>query len=261
MPGKKNGKVKLIWISTSVVVALIIAILAISMAPSSQNQQVQQVQQSSQQDSIPVVEAETEADEVPPISQPLEDVGEVEEISCDYVHDGVVIILGIESQNNPQLRFASELLMGEFCNRPELVREMTSFHDPSLGLVAYACDAATGMKGDTTLQESLSVYNQIYCDSSRQAIILEIDSAIDGVESYKNRLIQESDSQEPSDENDELADDAQSPTLTILDGITDDLNAAKTSVMGDGGHYEAVALVDNAKDRFASLLEEITGEA
>ena len=58
---------------------------------------------------------------------------------CNSVNDGIQrLVAGAENANETN-KIAADLLVGEYCNRPDLVHELSTAADPGLSLVAYAC--------------------------------------------------------------------------------------------------------------------------
>lgn len=65
-----------------------------------------------------------------------------------------------------QATAASDLLVNEYCKRPDLVQEIGAMNIPGIGIVAYGCEASSGKLGDDALQQSLGEYSDIYCQSA-----------------------------------------------------------------------------------------------
>ena len=81
-------------------------------------------------------------------------------------------------------KLASDTLLGEFCNRPELVQNMSIAYDPTVNLVAFGCDAASGKLGDAAFQDSIADYQEIYCSSAVETIEFEAVSWSDSIELF-----------------------------------------------------------------------------
>src|SRR5262245_11202853 len=54
---------------------------------------------------------------------------------CNSVNDGVQTIIAPDGSNETR-KIAADLLLGEYCNRPQLVHEVSAASDPGLNLVA-----------------------------------------------------------------------------------------------------------------------------
>lgn len=65
-----------------------------------------------------------------------------------------------------QAKAGSDLLIDEYCKRPDLIQELGAMNIPGIGIVAYGCEASLGKLGDHTLQQSLGAYSDIYCQSA-----------------------------------------------------------------------------------------------
>jgi hypothetical protein len=69
-----------------------------------------------------------------------------------------------------------------------------------MGLVAYACDAASGKIGDSALRDSLAAHAQIYCDSAFIVIFEESEFMSATIDDYLDELIQQAESDRESSE-------------------------------------------------------------
>jgi hypothetical protein len=102
-----------------------------------------------------------------PPEQPTKDVdctslaGSVKYLVIDIDGDGT----------NETRRTAAAVLMNEYCGRPELIAEIGTMAFPSVGLISYGCDSASGRIGDANLQESLREYATIYCEGAKLAVL------------------------------------------------------------------------------------------
>ncbi|HEY7734468.1 MAG TPA: hypothetical protein VIB07_06715 [Nitrososphaera sp.] len=102
-----------------------------------------------------------------PPEQPTKDVdctslaGSVKYLVIDIDGDGT----------NETRRAAASALMNEYCGRPELITEIDTMAFPSVGLISYGCDSASGRIGDENLQESLRDYATIYCEGATLAVL------------------------------------------------------------------------------------------
>jgi hypothetical protein len=103
-------------------------------------------------------ENEQNPEEVP---QPVSAV----EHNCTDVKSRVNGIV-YDDTGGAQATAASDLLVNEYCQRPDLVQEIGAMNIPAIGIVAYGCEASSGRLGDDALQQSLGEYSDIYCQSA-----------------------------------------------------------------------------------------------
>lgn len=82
------------------------------------------------------------------------------------------LVIDIDGEGrNETRRVAASILMNEYCSRPELITEISTMAFPSVGLISYGCDSASGKIGDANLQESLQEYATIYCEGATLAVL------------------------------------------------------------------------------------------
>src|SRR5439155_13161480 len=98
-------------------------------------------------------------------------------------------ITATEPVLSPQQKVASNILVGEMCNRIDLVHEIANTSDPGTSLVAYGCDSASGRIGDAALRNSLEDYQDLYCTSASEAIKIGADSLIEDVQAFKADIV------------------------------------------------------------------------
>lgn len=103
--------------------------------------------------------------------------------------EGEIIEENATSVLTPLEKLASDTLVGEFCNRAELIGEMSNAYDASLSLVAYGCDAASERTADVALQNSLEEYAGIYCTPVKVTIQNEIDLLVPSVQSFREDVL------------------------------------------------------------------------
>jgi hypothetical protein len=108
-------------------------------------------------------ENEQNPDDVP---QPVSAV----EHNCTDVKSRVNGIV-YDDTGGAQATAASNLLVNEYCQRPDLVQEIGAMNVPGIGVVAYGCEASLGKHGDEALQQSLGEYSDIYCQSAFFAVL------------------------------------------------------------------------------------------
>ncbi|MGI0015364.1 MAG: hypothetical protein ACREBU_18260 [Nitrososphaera sp.] len=165
--------------------------------------------------------------------------------------------IGIENDTavslTPEEKLASDLLVGEFCNRPELVQEMSDAFDPSINLVAYGCDTAAGKIGDATLQDSLRDYEQIYCVSATDTIRFEADVLMESVEIFRAEILPALQS-ELENQGDSNATSVVERAESILEMSSASANTAK-DLLSAGSMYEAARSLDQATTMYTGLLD------
>ncbi len=82
------------------------------------------------------------------------------------------LVIDIDGEGrNETRRVAASMLMNEYCSRPELITEISAMAFPSVGLISYGCDSASGKIGDANMQESLQEYATIYCEGATLAVL------------------------------------------------------------------------------------------
>jgi hypothetical protein len=213
---------------------------------------------------------------------------------CGSLNDGVKEILGVTdtdvNNNNNQSndrKVASDILIGEFCNRPTLIHEIMSTGDKSLHLVAYACDATSGKVGTRAIRDSLSIHKEIYCDSARQVIKNETDGFFDTIKQFRTEYLpllqtsyQEQYSEDQKDGNSTTnavtnssayneraipGDPRYLPQFNnssnvekVLDNVTQSLKESK-SFLNSENYYDAAKALDNASKTFIALFEKNDG--
>lgn len=95
------------------------------------------------------------------------------EVDCTSLAGSVkYLVIDIDGDGtNETRRAAASVLMNEYCARPDLIAEIGSMAFPSVGLISYSCDSASGRIGDENLQESLHDYAAIYCEGATLAVL------------------------------------------------------------------------------------------
>ena len=66
---------------------------------------------------------------------------------------------------------------------------MSAAYDPTINLVAFGCDAASGKLGDAAFQDSIADYQEIYCSSAIETIEYEAASWADSIELFRSEVI------------------------------------------------------------------------
>ena len=170
---------------------------------------------------------------------------------CNSINDGIQAIVAGPDRNETY-KVAADLLVGEYCNRPALVHEISAAADPGLNLVAYACEAASGTEGDSTLQNSMADHTLIYCESARSSIGDEIDSLLTAVEEFRQDFLAEL---EAANADGEMTDDIDS-IRAELDIITQLANGSRF-LLDSGEYYDSSQMLEKASESFGSLIERV----
>jgi hypothetical protein len=171
---------------------------------------------------------------------------------CNSINEDVesIIVEVDDSRANSTRKIAADLLLGEYCNRPSLVREMNGTGHTALSLVAYACDAASGKVGDTQLRDSLTDHKAIYCESAHFSINEEAAILKDSAEGFRQDFIAAL-----------REDNSTSPEFVAeLEASVDQINSAADtaiSLVTTGDYYEAVKKLDEASRAFEGLLKRV----
>ena len=205
---------------------------------------------------------EDEADEVP---DPEPEITDQEYATCISLDSSVDDLLGAESTtngteiNDDDKRIASDLLVGEYCTRSELIKEISDSDNPGVSLVAFACNSAQNKTGDLIMNESLEPYGPIYCTSAKTAILAEIDLLLEDVESFRIDILPalKEEEQEQSMNNSSVQANGTSLSMTeqmevMLDEIISDLESAQSII--DTDTYASAKLLDKALKDFAEVL-------
>lgn len=174
---------------------------------------------------------------------------------CNSINDSIQDIVAGSENANETRKLAADLLVGEYCNRPELVHQISAAADPGMNLVAYACEAASGNDGDSALQDSLADHTAIYCDSAKTTIAEETDSLLIAVEGFRTDYLTELEAAN--------AEDAGSSQAYDINAISADLDSISTladnskSLAVAGEYYDAAQILEKASGSFSALLERI----
>jgi hypothetical protein len=182
---------------------------------------------------------------------------------CTDLSGRVRTIVSLDAQAMDETRIAAaDTLVEQYCQRPELIREIGSMSNPGIGLVAYACDAGSGRIGDSAFQSAAEGNRQIYCDNAFIVIFEESEQMINAAETYIDDLLQESESGDPDGEgsdggpaaNDTASDPADAETRAKLEQISEFAKNAKSLLRADK-YYEAAKSLDSASKVSESLSE------
>jgi hypothetical protein len=211
----------------------------------------------------------------------VENVSENDLTACGSVNESVRELLGVVNGTIDNRKVASDKLVAEFCSRPVLIHEIASTDYASLSLVAYACDASSGKIGTLAMQDSLSDYSHIYCDSARQLIISETNTFLQSVEEFRTEYLplfeaglEENESEgnnndtisfddnSVNDDSNSAQDQEESSqnfsTTSVeitLDEVTQSLEEC-LALVDAGEYYPAAKSFDNASKKFIALFQE-----
>jgi hypothetical protein len=150
-----------------------------------------------------------------------------------------------------QEKLAADTLLGEFCNRPGLVQNMSAAYDPTVNIVAYGCEAASGKMGDAAMQDSIADYKDIYCSSSVETIEYEVDSWSDSISIFTTEVIPAAREQFGEDANStRLIDEAESITSNATRSVLSARMLVESELV-----YDAAVALDNGISAFTAMLE------
>jgi hypothetical protein len=210
----------------------------------------------------------------------VEVVSDEDLVACNSFNENVDEILGVSNDTVDDRKLASDTLIAEFCNRPVLIKEIMSMDSHGLSLVAYACDASAGKIGTEAIQESLSEYYKIYCDSARKLILDESKTFLASVEEFRTEILPmiEASQEEEAEARAEEADTSSTNDTTSVDedgdeadtstGTFDTAKARATlekvkqsleeciTLVNEFEYYPAARSFDNASKMFLGIFTE-----
>ena len=94
------------------------------------------------------------------------DITEEELDTCTSWHQSVAEIIG----DKPDGQDAADLLVGAFCNRPDLIKEARTSFQPGTSILAYACEATSGTLDDSAIADDLEIFDDLYCAGAKDAL-------------------------------------------------------------------------------------------
>ena len=151
-----------------------------------------------------------------------------------------------------ETRTAADTLVEQYCQRPELVREISAMTNPALGLIAYGCDAGSGRIGDSAIRDPLAASAQTYCDSALVTILEYSEELRVTIDDYREQIT----NQDDSDNDPEMSGDPteiNAETEAKLQEATSLASESKSQARA-GQVYEAAKSLDNA----VKLLDSIS---
>lgn len=141
---------------------------------------------------------------------------------------------------NETRRVAASVLMNEYCSRPELITEISTMAYPSVGLISYGCDSASGKIGDANLKDSLQKYATIYCEGATLAVLERAEWMGLAVHDFKQEMAAYLEEQKQIfDHAAEISDDGPSTDYPWVE--TDKIEKAEAKLV------EITGVVENAK--------------
>ena len=172
-----------------------------------------------------------------------------EETSEEESNDNATATIQLSDEE----KLAANSLVGELCNRPDLVRNVSSAYDPAIVLVAYGCDAALGKIGDAGIQSSLDPFEQYYCRPAAEAVDLDATVLIDDAQSFKTDTIpilqEEAESQDDGGNSTAIVQNA----AFVVDKTLAKANAAR-GLLFSGAIYDAAKALDEASTMYSEML-------
>jgi len=175
---------------------------------------------------------------------------------CNSVSDGVDSIVIAPFDDDVQNRtIASSLLVGEYCNRPQLVHELSGMVDPGLALVAYACDSAMGKIGDKELKESLSDHTKIYCESAELKIMLDSEFLRFSMQNFREELLTIEEEENTANMTSSFD---RNQTYAEIDRISG-LAAGSQDLVQSDQFYDSAKILDDGFMAFEELIKRVEG--
>lgn len=171
---------------------------------------------------------------------------------CNSVGDGIDSIVVAPFDDDIQNRtIASSLLVGEYCNRPYLVDEISGTVDPGLTLVAYACDSASGKIGDKELMDSLSDHTAIYCEAAELKIMQDSEFLRFAAQTFREELLA---LEEEENTTNTTASFDRNQTYAEIDRISAMAASAQELVQSDQ-FYDSAKVLDDGFMAFEILIK------
>ena len=144
-----------------------------------------------------------------------------------------------------ETRTAADTLVKQYCQRPELVLEISAMGNPALGLVAYGCDAGSAKFDDPAIQESLAESTQVYCDSALVVILEDSEQLLVTIADYRENILIQADSGDYTETGSNSTDINVEEAEAKLQEATSLANKSKSQAR-EGQLYEAAQSLDNA---------------
>ncbi len=171
---------------------------------------------------------------------------------CNSVGDGIDSIVVAPFDDDIQNRtIASSLLVGEYCNRPHLVGEISGTVDPGLTLVADAGDAASGQRGEQELKDSLSDHTAIYCEAAELKIMQDSEFLRFAAQTFREELLA---LEEEENTTNTTASFDRNQTYAEIDRISAMAASAQDLVQSDQ-FYDSAKVLDDGFMAFEILIK------
>lgn len=170
---------------------------------------------------------------------------------CNSINDDVQRLMA--SSTNSTSKTAADLLTGEYCNRPDLVHEISAAADPGVSLVAYACDASSGKIGDSALQDSLADHGVVYCEVAGNAVTTGTDDLKSSINGFRTDFVANMTSVQSEDGSAVYSTEQINTELDHIISMTDEALA----LMDQHRYYDSTKSLAEASAAFDALLEKI----
>ena len=174
---------------------------------------------------------------------------------CNAVSPRVESILANAiGQATDETKGAANALVEQYCQKPELVREVSAMAIPARGLVAYACDVASGEIEGTGFQEQLAEYEEIYCNGALIVILEDSESLMVEAADYYESVLNQAESGDP--ETGERLPDVDVEEAEAQSQEIASLANKSQSQASEGQLYEAAKSLDKATKIVDSISQE-----
>lgn len=88
--------------------------------------------------------------------------------TCSSLTESVRVLLGGDEVADSQE--AADLIIGAFCNRPQLITEIPLSNYPALTLIAFGCETINGTIQDESMKDTLSGFSDLYCSGAKAGL-------------------------------------------------------------------------------------------
>ena len=178
---------------------------------------------------------------------------------CHSIGDGIQSIIVGDDEPTLNETKATDLLIGEYCNRPAIVHEISVTGDPEVSLIAYACDSASGKIGDTQLKDSLADHTVIYCGSASTALQERAASLREDVNDFTESYIVPLKEDQAIDGNTTESAAVIADLESSVNEILGEIQKGETLVQSSE-FYSSAKIFDGASDMFEALLNRLEGQ-
>ena len=164
---------------------------------------------------------------------------------------GSIIANGI-GQATDETETAANTLVEQYCQRPELIREVSAMANPARSLVAYACDVGSGEIDVPGFQELLAGYGELYCNGALVVILEDSESLMVAAADYYESILNRVESGDP-ERGERLPDLDVEEAEAELQEIAILANKSKSQARA-GQLYEAAKSLDSATKLLDSII-------